>query len=237
MESTGLPMKIHLSTVAAENLQQYDNYKLKCRGEISVKGKGLMKTFFLCGKQSINEDRKTIVTSTSGNELSRSSPTRHVSTASNALESRVGIGHYGDIPDIIHKCKSRPSLQSILSIEASNFNPVRRSSSTEAPSIRKISVHSEIAENGNPMDCSSERTNSLESGYFPADSSCSSVERTSPGVQRTNSFENQDKTLEANITECKSKVVEKTIYFLKNIFLQHFLLLMKKDNQSLTDTH
>ncbi|CAG2237565.1 ANPRB [Mytilus edulis] len=225
MESTGLPMKIHLSTVAAENLQQYDNYKLNCRGEISVKGKGLMKTFFLCGKydgtqslQSINEDKKTIVTSTSGSELNRSSPTRHVSTVSNALESRIGIGHYGDIPDIIHKCKSRPSLQSILSIEASNFNPVRRSSSTETTSIRKISVQSEIAENGCTMDDSSERTNSLESGYFPADSSCSSVERTSPGVHRTNSFENKDKNLEASITECKKPGRRKDNLFSQKYF-------------------
>lgn len=189
-------MKIHLSTAAAENLQKFKNYSLHCRGEINVKGKGIMKTYFLNGKSEdsqsmplIEEDRITtpvqpaepgMVHSTSAGKM------RHISTVSNAIESRVGIGHYGDVPDIIHKCKSRPSLQSILSIDSDNFRPVRRSSSSESSENRKISDNSGHTETD--LDFS-ERTTSLESGYFPADSSCSSIERNSPCLNRTQFFE------------------------------------------------
>lgn len=56
MESTGLPMRIHLSAHARNALVQYRGYHLACRGEIPVKGKGLMRTFFLCGKDGFQKE-------------------------------------------------------------------------------------------------------------------------------------------------------------------------------------
>ena len=209
-------MKIHLSTIAADNLQKYENYYLKCRGEINVKGKGIMKTFFLHGKTDgsqslplIHEDNKSITTSTSADDICGSSPTselRHISTVSNALESRVGIGHIGDVPDVIHKCKSRPSLASILSCsESKDFNPIRRSSSTETSAIIKPNLQANHVDQGIPVDSSSERTTSMESGYFPADSSCSSIERNSPSVQRTYSFDKNEEVKTSQTTSLKTR--------------------------------
>lgn len=45
-------MRIHLSPDTAASLQRYSGYHLTCRGEIAVKGKGIMKTFFLDGKDN-----------------------------------------------------------------------------------------------------------------------------------------------------------------------------------------
>ncbi|KAK6191942.1 hypothetical protein SNE40_003513 [Patella caerulea] len=56
MESTGAPLKIHLSSISAEMLSEYESgYYLHCRGEIEVKGKGLMTTYFLEGKQGFDK--------------------------------------------------------------------------------------------------------------------------------------------------------------------------------------
>ncbi|XP_060068241.1 atrial natriuretic peptide receptor 1-like [Ylistrum balloti] len=54
MESTGLPLKIHLSTISKENLEKFSGYHLHCRGEITVKGKGIMKTYFLEGREGFD---------------------------------------------------------------------------------------------------------------------------------------------------------------------------------------
>eukprot|EP01135_Chromosphaera_perkinsii_P003133 Nk52_evm22s236 gene=Nk52_evmTU22s236 len=51
MESGGYALKIHLSDKAAGLIQQYHpNFELECRGEIQVKGKGAMTTYWLKGE-------------------------------------------------------------------------------------------------------------------------------------------------------------------------------------------
>ncbi|KAJ3044998.1 Guanylate cyclase 2G [Rhizophlyctis rosea] len=52
MESTGVPMKIHISQDTAEALTKLGGYHIQKRGEINVKGKGSMHTYFLVGKDS-----------------------------------------------------------------------------------------------------------------------------------------------------------------------------------------
>ncbi|KAL3842855.1 hypothetical protein ACJMK2_020836 [Sinanodonta woodiana] len=56
MESNGLPLRIHMSEVSKKQLVQYPGYHLKSRGEITVKGKGKMKTYFLCGKDGFTKE-------------------------------------------------------------------------------------------------------------------------------------------------------------------------------------
>ncbi|GFO39624.1 guanylate cyclase [Plakobranchus ocellatus] len=51
MESTGLPLRIHMSSSAKENLENFAGYYIEYRGEIEVKGKGKMQTYFLLGKE------------------------------------------------------------------------------------------------------------------------------------------------------------------------------------------
>lgn len=53
MESHGEPMKIHTSEDSAIILKKFNTFVIEPRGEIDIKGKGLMKTYWLTGK--INE--------------------------------------------------------------------------------------------------------------------------------------------------------------------------------------
>ncbi|XP_048242598.1 atrial natriuretic peptide receptor 2-like isoform X2 [Haliotis rufescens] len=56
MESTGFPMKIHLSSVAHDKLvSRFAGYHFYDRGEIPVKGKGTMTTFFLTGRDGFTK--------------------------------------------------------------------------------------------------------------------------------------------------------------------------------------
>ena len=53
MESSGLPEKIHMSGDTYEQLSNRDQYTFEDRGEIAIKGKGLMRTYFLLDKKPI----------------------------------------------------------------------------------------------------------------------------------------------------------------------------------------
>ncbi|XP_070199106.1 atrial natriuretic peptide receptor 1-like [Littorina saxatilis] len=50
MESHGLPLKIHVSPYTYDVLKNHKEYNVSERGEIEVKGKGKMRTYFLEGK-------------------------------------------------------------------------------------------------------------------------------------------------------------------------------------------
>ncbi|GFT76685.1 atrial natriuretic peptide receptor 1 [Nephila pilipes] len=70
MESTGSPLRIHLSTKTKEVLETFKTFLLECRGDIEIKGKGKMTTYWLIGEQqhhaSIAPDpKKDVITSTS----------------------------------------------------------------------------------------------------------------------------------------------------------------------------
>uniref|UniRef100_H3AE67 guanylate cyclase n=1 Tax=Latimeria chalumnae TaxID=7897 RepID=H3AE67_LATCH len=51
MESTSLPQKIHISSATYTALMIDDAYEIELRGEIEVKGKGKMKTYWLLGNK------------------------------------------------------------------------------------------------------------------------------------------------------------------------------------------
>ncbi|CAH0715315.1 unnamed protein product, partial [Brenthis ino] len=50
MESTGEPMKIHISQTTKTALEEIGNYIMESRGVVDVQGKGPMETFWLVGK-------------------------------------------------------------------------------------------------------------------------------------------------------------------------------------------
>uniref|UniRef100_A0A8D2J1S3 Guanylate cyclase n=1 Tax=Varanus komodoensis TaxID=61221 RepID=A0A8D2J1S3_VARKO len=54
MESTSLPLQIHVSMITANALQTIGGYDLQERGTIRIKGKGQQKTFWLKGKTGFN---------------------------------------------------------------------------------------------------------------------------------------------------------------------------------------
>ena len=55
MESNGEALKIHLSGATAKLLQSYESFQLEERGELEVKGKGRMTTFWLLGETEVRE--------------------------------------------------------------------------------------------------------------------------------------------------------------------------------------
>ncbi|CAL8248944.1 unnamed protein product [Lota lota] len=50
MESNGEALKIHVSSATREVLQEFSSFQLELRGDISVKGKGSMTTYWLLGE-------------------------------------------------------------------------------------------------------------------------------------------------------------------------------------------
>lgn len=50
MESHGEPMKIHISEDSANILSRFDNFNIEPRGQVDIKGKGPMNTYWLTGK-------------------------------------------------------------------------------------------------------------------------------------------------------------------------------------------
>ncbi|KAK9723098.1 Protein tyrosine and serine/threonine kinase [Popillia japonica] len=63
MESNGLPLKIHVSGDTKAVLDTFQTFDLECRGEIDIKGKGKMTTYWLKGesKRFENNSSTTIV--------------------------------------------------------------------------------------------------------------------------------------------------------------------------------
>ena len=53
MESSGVPERIHLSNDTYNQLINRDQYVIEERGEITIKGKGLMLTYFLLDKKTV----------------------------------------------------------------------------------------------------------------------------------------------------------------------------------------
>lgn len=54
MESTGEALKIHVSEATRQVLQEFGSFQLQLRGEIEVKGKGRMRTYWLLGEDEKN---------------------------------------------------------------------------------------------------------------------------------------------------------------------------------------
>ncbi|XP_041823045.1 atrial natriuretic peptide receptor 1 [Melanotaenia boesemani] len=54
MESTGEALKIHVSEATRQVLQEFTCFQLQLRGEIEVKGKGSMRTYWLLGENDKN---------------------------------------------------------------------------------------------------------------------------------------------------------------------------------------
>ncbi|KAJ4428491.1 Retinal guanylyl cyclase 1, partial [Periplaneta americana] len=59
MESTGSAWRIHMSQATKEQLEKVGGYQLECRGEIDVKGKGKMHTYWLLGKSGFDKQLPT----------------------------------------------------------------------------------------------------------------------------------------------------------------------------------
>ncbi|XP_006642122.1 uncharacterized protein [Lepisosteus oculatus] len=61
MESTSLPQKVHVSSATYLALKKDDAYELQLRGEIEVKGKGKMNTYWLVGHKNYSVQNDSLV--------------------------------------------------------------------------------------------------------------------------------------------------------------------------------
>uniref|UniRef100_A0A224YUA1 Atrial natriuretic peptide receptor 1 n=1 Tax=Rhipicephalus zambeziensis TaxID=60191 RepID=A0A224YUA1_9ACAR len=50
MESTGMALKIHVSSATKTVLDTFKTFRLELRGEVELKGKGMVTTYFLLGE-------------------------------------------------------------------------------------------------------------------------------------------------------------------------------------------
>jgi hypothetical protein len=60
MESGGLALRVHMSETTAGLLDKLGGYDIKLRGEREVKGRGIMKTFWLTGKEGFTMPLPTL---------------------------------------------------------------------------------------------------------------------------------------------------------------------------------
>ncbi|KAG8177290.1 hypothetical protein JTE90_007206 [Oedothorax gibbosus] len=58
MESTGSPLRIHLSSKTKEVLDTFQTFLLECRGDIEIKGKGKMTTYWLVGEKQPQQNHQ-----------------------------------------------------------------------------------------------------------------------------------------------------------------------------------
>uniref|UniRef100_A0A4W4GFA5 Guanylate cyclase n=1 Tax=Electrophorus electricus TaxID=8005 RepID=A0A4W4GFA5_ELEEL len=55
MESNGEPLKIHVSSATRDVLQEFNCFQLELRGDVEMKGKGKMRTYWLLGESTDRE--------------------------------------------------------------------------------------------------------------------------------------------------------------------------------------
>ncbi|XP_075696751.1 atrial natriuretic peptide receptor 1-like isoform X2 [Rhinoderma darwinii] len=82
MESTSLPQKIHISSATYQVLLIDNAYEIEPRGDIEVKGKGKMKTYWLIGNKNYSVQNDSLVCHWNP-EISRRKK----------MESSLGSGH------------------------------------------------------------------------------------------------------------------------------------------------
>ncbi|CAG4966326.1 unnamed protein product [Parnassius apollo] len=108
MESHGEALKIHVSPKTKEVLDLYDCFELECRGEISMKGKGKMTTYWLIGEKSndTKDKPKEQINCTQTNNPSITfqgpdSPAAHSLTYSQSPERNVSKNYGKNTPEEI----------------------------------------------------------------------------------------------------------------------------------------
>ena len=69
MESNGEPFKIHMSASTAQLLHTFPTFIVEERGELEIKGKGKMVTYWLCGELDTEEENADNTTEASGDIL------------------------------------------------------------------------------------------------------------------------------------------------------------------------
>ncbi|XP_068978418.1 atrial natriuretic peptide receptor 1-like isoform X2 [Bombus flavifrons] len=122
MESNGEALMIHVSPKTKEILDTFETFELVCRGEVTLKGKGTMTTYWLIGEKPVNNIQQPSV--------SLSSPATTVTAMTTIATTSTPISTTIDPPheDITSLSSRRPDpvvqpkIQDIRSLQSSQQN-------------------------------------------------------------------------------------------------------------------
>ncbi|XP_068082292.1 atrial natriuretic peptide receptor 1 [Anabrus simplex] len=122
MESNGLPLKIHLSTSTKTVLDTFGSFELELRGEVEMKGKGKMTTYWLLGEK--NTSTNSAVT-TSASNIKTSNPALSTTSAATVTQVVVTPSNSTTV--------ATSSASSVTSNNAGKTNSIPTSSSGASP--------------------------------------------------------------------------------------------------------
>ncbi|XP_075984818.1 atrial natriuretic peptide receptor 1-like [Anticarsia gemmatalis] len=130
MESNGEALKIHVSPDTKELLDTFGTFHLECRGEVAMKGKGILVTYWLLGEKidpNAPKEKPSLVKaqtlSTESGSLSHLTPFRQRLDQSSRSSSRRGSGVFSQKTDLNKlQNEAQPLLQN-LSIQRQHSDP------------------------------------------------------------------------------------------------------------------
>ncbi|KAJ0172113.1 hypothetical protein K1T71_012086 [Dendrolimus kikuchii] len=158
MESNGEALKIHVSPVTKALLDTFGTFQLECRGEVAMKGKGILVTYWLLGEivdpNAPKEKHplvKTQTLSTESGSISHLTPFRQRLDQGSRSSSRRGSGILNQRIDVNKLEKEAQHLLQNLSIQRQHSDPTEPITNG-VDDDDKLSVSNSISLNVNSLN-------------------------------------------------------------------------------------
>ncbi|XP_043600300.1 atrial natriuretic peptide receptor 1-like isoform X2 [Bombus pyrosoma] len=122
MESNGEALMIHVSPKTKEILDTFETFELVCRGEVTLKGKGTMTTYWLIGEKPANNIQQPSVSLSSSATTVTAMTT--IATTSTPISTTIDPPHE-DITSLSSRRPDpvvQPKIQDIRSLQSSQQN-------------------------------------------------------------------------------------------------------------------
>ncbi|XP_071865791.1 atrial natriuretic peptide receptor 1 isoform X2 [Bombus fervidus] len=122
MESNGEALMIHVSPKTKEILDTFETFELVCRGEVTLKGKGTMTTYWLIGEKPVNNIQQPSVSLSSSATTMTAMTT--IATSSTPISTTIDPP-YEDITSLSSRQPDpvvQPKIQDIRSLQSSQQN-------------------------------------------------------------------------------------------------------------------
>ncbi|XP_034940601.1 atrial natriuretic peptide receptor 1-like isoform X3 [Chelonus insularis] len=91
MESNGEALKIHVSPKTKEILDTFGTFELCCRGEVTLKGKGKMTTYWLIGEKPINNNVQENTSSTTNDQNPQQQQQQQIQGQNNCTRNSLNM--------------------------------------------------------------------------------------------------------------------------------------------------
>ncbi|XP_047510982.1 atrial natriuretic peptide receptor 1-like isoform X1 [Pieris napi] len=171
MESNGEALKIHVSPTTKALLDTFGTFKLECRGEVAMKGKGVLVTYWLLGEiydpnqpnHNPPKDKPLVKLQTQSNNsssLSRLTPFKHRLEHSSRSSSRRGSGIFQQKPDLTRLEKEAQPLLQVVKMQRQLSDPTDPVTNGDHTDDDKLSVTNSISLNVNSLNHNSLNQNS-----------------------------------------------------------------------------